>query len=377
MSIMKIIGENIKVLMERENMSMRRMAEVINVSHPTMSKYVNGKQAIDSEKLYLISDYFHKNFDYFFTENHSEFSLMFRADKPSANLQTIDCNYMQSKIEEYIDLVGDTDAKYIPPTYSINIVDNKLSVENELAIEKIAYEQRRLFGIESSIPINYYTCLSNIGLNILSYQLDNENLFGASSYSEESGSFIFVNTLHTISEERQIFSLIHELGHLIFHKNEYMSIEHDPFYEKTRGNIKEKVVDTFAGYFLLPRDLVQKYISERNGKVKLNEMKNYFKVSLQALYISLHKYKMISDEKYRNFWKEINQSGTKKIEHQPLDKESVIFKNEKLVGILRNLYLEDEISVNKISEILEISTIESRHLVKNWGDSLGNFEELI
>jgi Zn-dependent peptidase ImmA (M78 family) len=125
-------------------------------------------------------------------------------------------------------------------------------------------------------------------------------LFGASSFSKEHGSFIFVNCNEVIPEERQIFSLIHELGHLIFHRNEYQDPKYCPFYEKTRGNIKEKVADTFSGYFLLPRHMLKKYVDDRHGKINTTEMKNHFKVSIQALYMALKKYGMISEERYKS-----------------------------------------------------------------------------
>ena len=227
------------------------------------------------------------------------------------------------------------------------------------------------------IPDNYFSTLSSIGINVLGYSLNNDSLFGASSFSQEYGSFILVNTSDTISEERQLFSLIHELGHLLFHKNEYLSIDHNPFYEKTTGNIKEKTVDAFAGYFLMPRDLVRNYISERNEKVSLYEMKHHFKVSLQALYMSLHNYNLISDEKYKSFWKNIDSHNSKREEPKPLPRRSFEDKNEKLISALREMYFNDEVSVNRISEVLEMTNQETRALVKSWGESCDEIEAFI
>ncbi len=367
MSVIKIIGNNIRELMNESNISVRRLAEVINVTHPTMSKYINGEQAIDSERLYIIADYFNKSFDYFFHEKHEELSLMFRADKPKKNLEQYDYNYMLRKIEEYTDIIDSDSVVYIPQSYTIKVDGPQLSNEDENAIEKIAKEQRRLLGIENRIPDNYYNVISKVGIHVLSFELKNSTLFGASSFAKEHGSFIFVNNNKVIPEERQIFSLVHELGHLLFNRNEYMDPKYNPLYEKTRGNAKEKVADAFAGYFLLPKDMVKEYIKEREGKISPYEMKKHFKVSIQALYLSLHKYGLISNEAYQGFWKRVHNNGWAKTEPEPLNHMSFEKKNEKLIVEIMKLYDEDEISINKIAEFLELEIRDTRKLVKEWG----------
>ena len=377
MSVIKTIGNNIRELMNESNISVRKLAEVINVTHPTMSKYINGEQAIDSERLYIIADYFNKSFDYFFREKHEERPVMFRADKPKENLEQYDYSYMLRKIEEYIDIIENDNLVYIPQSYTIKIDGSQLSEENENAIEKIAKEQRRLLGIENRIPDNYYNVISKVGIHVLCFELKNKTLFGASSYAKGHGSFIFVNSNESIPEERQIFSLIHELGHLLFHQNEYLNPKYNPLYEKTRGNTKEKVADSFAGYFLLPKDMVKEYIKERDGKISPFEMKKHFKVSIHALFLNLHKYGLISDDVYQGFWKRVHQNKWNKTEPEPLDHMSFEKKNEKLVIEIMKLYDKDEISINKISEFLELDIIDTRRLVKEWGRNNDVFETIL
>jgi Zn-dependent peptidase ImmA (M78 family) len=58
-------------------------------------------------------------------------------------------------------------------------------------------------------------------------------------------------------EERKIFSVIHELGHLIFHRDEYNKGTMGLIYKDYKKDINEKVANTFANYFLIPREILK------------------------------------------------------------------------------------------------------------------------
>ena len=367
MNTPKMIGNNIKELMNDASISTRKMAEIINVTHPTMSKYLNGIQVIDSEKLMIVANYFNKDFDYFFAEEHNSLPIMFRAEKPSKNIEDSNYHYILTRIKEYSSIIDDK-VKFIPQRYALSIAD-KLTKENEAIIEQITLEQRRSLNVENHIPANYFNTLSKAGVNVLCYDLENPNIFGASSYSDELGSFIFINANREISQERQEFSLIHELGHLLFHRNEYLDPKYDPYYNTTRGDIREKVANTFAGYFLLPRDLVINYIKEmeaRDEEVSIIKMKKYFRVSIQPLYLMLHKYELITREAYTNFWRMVNIKGYATKEPKPLDHLSFEKGNQKLLNKIKDLYFSDDISINKIADVLDKDIIDIRKIVKSW-----------
>ena len=370
-----MIGNNIKLLMDEASLSIRKMAEIINVTHPTMSKYINGSQIIDSEKLMIVAKYFDKDFDYFFSKEHDDFPIMFRADKPSRNVVDSDYNYILSRIKEYNSVI-DNKVVFVPQRYDLNVTD-KLTEEKEAIIERIALDQRRTFNIENYIPDNYFNTISQAGINVICFHIDNKDLFGASSYSDKLGSFIFINANNKISQERQEFSLVHELGHLLFHRNEYLNPQHDPYYKTTRGDVREKVANAFAGYFMLPRDLVFNFIKEkevRNEEVLVLQMKKYFRVSIQSLYLMLHKYGLITRETYTDFWRKVNSKGYLKKEPSPLDHLSFEKANKKLCEKLKELYINDDISINKISEVLDKDIIEVRRMVKNWSNKNDEFK---
>ncbi len=376
MNVEKIIGKNIQELMESKKISQREMAEIIGVTHPTVGSYLKGKQIIDSQKLAVIARYFNVPFDYFFSEEHNKLNLLFRADKPAENIEEFDFQEIYNYFENYISIVDLDKMRYIPQNYNLNVEKRKINEEDKNNIKKVALEIREQFNIEEVIPNNYYDVLEKEGINVVALPYSNESFFGASSYSNDSGSFIFVNANEKISEERQIFSLFHELGHILFNRTEYKEYNYDPLYKSGRSNIDEKIANQFAGYFLLPEDLVDDHIKSKGKNVNVYEMKKYFKVSIQTLYMSLYDYGYINKSKYQEFWKKLNMKGWKKIEPNPMEPISLEDKNNRLISTMKNLYLNEDISANRIAEVLNINLIEARKIIKDWSGSIEQYEKL-
>lgn len=366
MKISMIIGENIKNLMKKQDISYRKLSEAIGISHPTLKKYVDGDQPIDSQKLMQIALYFNKSFDYFIKQEHDDMQFMFRADKPNKDVQNIDLVNLRIAINSYLDIIGNDKFQYITQKYYINLNDFK-ERENEVykLVEKIAYEQRRITGIENVIPNNYFEILTNLGINVIVRDFKNDSYFGASSYSNKKGSFILINDSTNISEERKIFSLLHEYAHLLFHSDQYTNDDFNAFYVSGKYDLHEKLANKFAGYFLLPRYLVNAYLESRDN-VDVIEMKKHFKVSIQTLYLMLYEYNLISKSSYTDFWKKINVLGYKKTEPNPIDKSDFEEKNSRLIKHIKDLFFKEEISANKVSEVLGLDILDTRIMLKEW-----------
>lgn len=376
MKVAETIGKNIRIQMDKKGLSQRSMAEIIGVTHPTLGKYLSGEQIIDSVKLSRIASYFNLPFDYFFRDEHKELNLLFRADKPAENLEDLDLHAIRRKLENYIDVVSLDRLKFIPQTYSLQPEGKKLTEEDLKSIEKVAHDMRKALNIEHVIPDNYYAVLEDSGVNVLALPYANVSLFGFSSLSAEYGSFVFVNSHESISEERQLFSLFHELGHLLFNRNEYKASGSNPFYKCSQSDLNEKIVNKFSQYFLLPRGLVDDYIASRNKDINVMEMKRHFGVSLLSLYMALHDYGHINAQQSQNFWKKASSNGWRVQEPSPLPHGTLEDKNGRLFASLKKLYLADEISVNRISEVLDIELGEARKMVKGWGVLFEQYEKL-
>ena len=74
--------------------------------------------------------------------------------------------------------------------------------------------------------------------------------------------------------------------------------------------------------------------------------------------MTLNNYSLISKEQYNAFWKKISYKGWKKKEPAPLHQKSIEYKNIRLIDSIKKLYLEEAISTNRISEVLDISLLD-------------------
>ena len=358
MKISVLIGKKINELMDKNNLSLRKLSEEIGVTHPTLKSYIDGEKTIDSEKLLKVAKLFNKPFDYFFKEENQEFNFMFRSDLVINNI-----DYIEQALIDYNDIMSDCIYNYVPQKYTLKYNLEKKSILS--TVKRIAYEQRKCLNIENVIPDNYFSILSNIGINVIVKDLNNNNIFGVSTLSSDLGSYIIINDSKEIPEERKIFSLFHEYAHLLFHSNEFKSKDESSSTHSLKSELNEKIADTFAGHFLMPSYLVDSYISNKK-EIDIFDIKRYFKVSLQTAVLMLKEYNKISNEDYRDFWRKINANGLRKVEIDPIIYIDYKTKNEKLISKIKELYLNEEISSNKVSEVLGLNIIDTRVLLKEW-----------
>ncbi|MFN3337044.1 MAG: ImmA/IrrE family metallo-endopeptidase [Thermomicrobium sp.] len=118
------------------------------------------------------------------------------------------------------------------------------------AVERVAEETRDWLGVEDAPLGDVLALIEARGLKVIRDQLP-EGVWGFSAYTEDLGGVIFVNTRQNgdpVPTERQYFTALHELGHLIFHRREYL----EGFTSVEKKDPRERTADHFAGAVLLP-----------------------------------------------------------------------------------------------------------------------------
>ena len=370
MNMAELIGLNIDKLREQNGLSVEGLAELIGVTRQTMTNYIKGRQVIDSGKLAIIAKYFNKPFDYFMDENQSEFSLMFRADNPEQNFNEELAERIIKKIRDTGDLLELSGNKLtlIPESYRLRYSGKRLNREEKEMIEDIAGKKREEFGIADVVPENIYQVLQENEINVLSFPFHNSSIFAVSAYSDRYGSFIIVNDDVDIPEERKIFSSIHELGHLIFHKDQYSkglnSFSHA--YGKKR-DINEEVANHFAMCFLVSRELLKKHRNSFKNKAfvlkEVVEIKKQLQVSAKCLIYALEYYGYITEKQKGIHIGYLNKNGYVTAEPRPMQP---IKKDSYWVPVIKDLFNRGEISFSKVTELFDISLSQARKIAKDW-----------
>ena len=307
--------------------SKKDLAENLNIAQKTLSEWETGKATPKYESFQQVADYLNFPMEFFYTDENFRMqtkNISFRAlsrltasdrDKAIANLN------MASLINNWIDNHFNLPEINIPnlpdcdPTEAAKII-------------------RKEWGIEECIN-NTIHLLEQHGIRVYSL-IENCDDYDALSKWFEEIPFILLKPTKT--SERSRFDAMHELGHLVLHKNKI-----------NRDKSIEDEANQFASEMLMPEDSVKKYIPDIPSLANFIQYKKLWKVSLQALMYRYHKLGLISDWVYRSLYLQSKKWGYDKKEPDPIEREtSAVFKN-----IFRFLK-EDNITLQNISNEIYI-----------------------
>ena len=255
--------------------------------------------------------------------------------------------------------------------------NNALKPAEQTRPENAAAKVRQeLLGKSSAcdcVP-DFCELLENAGIKLLLCDFKLSNLFGLSIGAADGGPAIAINVGKNISVERQIFSIAHELGHLILHQETYGK---DP---AKLNDEQEHEADRFAAAFLMPE---KAFITEWNENRGLHwvdavlKTKRHFKVSYQAVLHQLidmgkaeyptvyKKFRADYETRYGSklHWKEEPPSFFREAPRHldPLD-----LMEDRLGSLVRDALDRDLITTSRAAEILEVGIEEMRERMKSW-----------
>lgn len=119
----------------------------------------------------------------------------------------------------------------------------------------ISIEQQFLWGSVEDALENWRQVLSDHGVYVFKDAFREPEFFGFSLYDPEF-PIIYVN--NTSAKSRQVFTVFHELSHLMFHTSGIDSVDDDYISSLSSENTRIEVVcNEFAGQFLVPDDAFQ------------------------------------------------------------------------------------------------------------------------
>jgi len=222
---------------------------------------------------------------------------------------------------------------------------------------------------------NLCELLENAGIKLFLDDFKLNSFFGLSVGFADGGPAIAINTRKNISVERQIFSMAHELGHLLLHEESYENST-----QSISNDDQEHEADRFAAAFLMPQAAFVEEWNENRGLHWIDAVlktKRHFKVSYQMI---LHQLvdmgKAKSPDIYKKFradyeirygkklhWKEEPklQIGDEPYQLDPLD-----LMEDRLGSLVRDALDQEYITTSRAAEILNIGIEEMRERISSW-----------
>ena len=177
---------------------------------------------------------------------------------------------------------------------SQRLITRDLNVTPNTSLDKIAAEVRAYLGVSIDEQVAWKNVeealekwrevfATKAGIYAFKDAFRAPNYFGFCLYDDEF-PVIYIN--NSSAKSRQIFTLFHELGHLLFHTSGVDLLD-DPFL-KHLGDAEQKIeiiCNGLAARVLVPDDVLDKMLKGvKIGRLAANQLANHFNVSREVIY---------------------------------------------------------------------------------------------
>lgn len=195
-----------------------------------------------------------------------------------------------------------------------NLITRDLQFSPNTSLDKIAAEVRAYLGVSIQEQASWKSIdealeawrevfAARAGVYVFKDAFHAPNYFGFCLYDDEF-PIIYVNNSSTKS--RQIFTLFHELGHLLFHTSG-IDIVDDPFLNHLGGAEKkiEIICNGLAARILVPDDVLDQMLGGlKIGRETATNLANYFAISREVIYRKFLDRNLIDADEYEAATKE-------------------------------------------------------------------------
>jgi Zn-dependent peptidase ImmA (M78 family) len=187
------------------------------------------------------------------------------------------------------------------------IITRELQFQVDTPVSQIVAEVRRYLGIDLGQQIAWRTvdealemwrdALAKAGVYVFKEAFRANGYFGFCLYDEDF-PIIYVN--NSCAKSRQIFTIFHELAHLLFHTNG-IDVADDSYIELLEEENRkiEIVCNAFAAEFLVPTDDFQTELA-RGGAPRdiAARLADRYKVSREVVYRKMRDRRLVSSAEY-------------------------------------------------------------------------------
>ncbi len=343
-----IVTSRIKDAREYKGLTLDGLAEKVGITKQAISLYEKGKRVPSIEILKKISLATDFPINFFYKEkreNVVQIKPDFRSNKIGATQERI----LEKRAECIIENVMDYISEYVrlPRVTMLPIKCDVNEAFNQEEIIEIVKSLRNLWKLsDKPIPDLAYIMQKNGCVIIMLDLMDKTDGF---SYWYEDVPYIFLNSTYK-SASRARFTLAHELGHLILHREDSL--------KRRNIKLKEAEANFFASEFLYPSEVALDELDSISLE-SLIPIKSKWGISIGALVRKALDLDLITDERYTQLNKQISKRRWRK--EEPLD-DILVFKKPKLLKDAFNVLVDNDVLTKK--EILDEIGFHAEELCK-------------
>lgn len=335
-----MISKNIRYYRLMSRMSQEKLAQSIGLNKMAVSNYETGKRTPDLATLRKIADALHVSISRLTASCGETLVIQHGAFRKHSNISQQVQGIILDSIDRYLDrlfqVVSLLDDTVLAPAPQIE----RIPAKNP---ESAGQALRQVLGLPVNGPVGNITdILENHGYIICPVHSE------ARSFSGNSGKvngrpYIAINT--NMPAERQRFTLIHELVHLVF---------------ALESNDQEREANAIAGSFLLPENDIRRELGPKRSTIRgeLRYLQQEYSISMLSATMRARQTGIISQEVYTETVKWISSQGLRLDERSGIEPE----QSHLLEQITVRAVSEGEITLSKAAELLERPLFEVRSL---------------
>lgn len=336
-----MFSKNLKYYRLRNNLSMKELANRIGVTSMAISNYEKGLRTPDMQILHKLADALHVNVMDFLAVRNKDLKFLHGEFRKNSNLGKTKQLFVHESIEEYFNrffniifIWGEAVLPKAPKCHALHLADND---------DENAKNLRLLLNLAPAGPVgNLVDILENNGILIYTHEFGDVGFSGINGLIN-SRPYIAINK--SMTPERQRFTIVHELVHMIFIWPDDM-----------KTSSCDHKANSIAGAFLFPRnDVIRELGPRRSGIYRDMELSaKEYGISMLCLAYRAKEANIVSEAIYRGFMIKASQSGWRKNEPSRIEsEESCLFQQ-----LVFRAVAEDEISVQKGAELLQVPYAE-------------------
>lgn len=336
-----MVCRNIKYYRLMKRLSQKELAQRIGLNTMAVSNYEKGKRTPDVSTMRKIADALNIPMARLLASSDAGLIIEHGAFRKHANIT----QSMQELILGYID-------RYLTRLFNVLSFIGEAALAPVLHIERAPasdYESagqylRSVLDLPANGPIGNITdILENKGYIICPVPIE-ERHFSGNSGMVNDRPYIAVNT--TMPAERQRFTLIHELAHLVF------------IFDDDQD--EEKMVNGIAGAFLLPESDIKRELGPKRKDIRsdLRYIQREYSVSMASIVMRAYQTGIISRSVCEITQKWMASQGLRRDEQSGIQPEV----SHLLEHLTVRAVAEEEITVSKAAELLERPLMEVREL---------------
>jgi len=360
------IGDNVRRHMKIQGLTIPQLSTEMGMGTAALSNLLNGKAEPKSSTLIKLASALKVTFDELLADTPQLQSLRFRTGKTLSGREKAAKDQLRHDTALWL-----SDYRYLEDSLNTRLAFGLSDIPGSGPVE-IAANIRKRLRIDPNCPIHdisNYIERSGIKLRLRPFGF--KRTFGLSVGEMDGGPAIVVNAEADISIERQIFTIVHELGHIVMHKDSYNAdddIEIDD---------EEYQANSFAGHFLVPDEGLRNAWEALRGLHWVDavlHVKKEFKVSYRTVLYRLKDiYPPLRDRLLeRDFAIQYNERYKHDLkdffEPEALSASDLV--ESRFLGLVRRALDSEIISIGRAAEILGISMDEMRKRAFDWHDGV-------